>query len=130
MDKDGYLSSSTCVSAGKLEERVEDTDGNIDVTGDLAEDIGVAELKSEVVGGGHEVTNPSTGSEDTIPSVVHGFTESHWEDGSVGLLEEGESEEGDVVGLEGELDVTIHRALQVSWISDHIVFFGLKIIII
>ena len=78
---------------------IEDADGDIDVSGSLAEVLSISELETEVVGGGHDVSNPSTSSEDTIPSVVDGFTEGLWEDSGVGLLKEGETEEGNVVSL-------------------------------
>ena len=105
-------------SCRELEESVEDSDGDVDVSRSLAEILSVSELKTEVVGGSHEVTNPSTSSENTIPGVVDGFTEGFWEDSGVGLLKEGETEEGDVVSLKGELNVTVHGAREIGWVSE------------
>ena len=105
-------------SSRELEENVEDSDGDVDVSGYFAEILSVSELKTEEVGGSHEVTNPSTGSENTIPGVADGFFEGSWESSGVGLLKEGETEEGDVVSLEGELNVTVHVAREIGWISE------------
>ena len=115
---DGFGSSSVFSSLSEGKELIEDTNSEGNVLGSKAEVLSVSELKSEVVGGGHEVTNPSTGSEDTIPGVVDGLTEGLWEDSGVSLLEEGETEKGDVVDLEGELDVTVHGAFEIFKVSN------------
>jgi len=106
------LKSSDFHSLGESEELVEDTNTLGNVSGNLAEDVSVSELETEVVSSGHDESNPSTSSEDTIPSVVDGFTEGHREDSGVGFLKESETEKGDVVNLNGEVDVTVHGALE------------------
>ena len=105
--------SSWSVSC-EFDELVKESDGSGGISGVLAEHIGVSELKTEEVSGGHGISSPGTGSDETIPSVLDGFTELFWEHGGVSLLDDGNSEESNVNELSGKGDVAVHGAFKFS----------------
>ena len=76
----------------------------------MAHEVGISVLETEVVEGSDGETSPGTGTNETIPSVLDGFTESLWEDSGVCFLENGEGEESKLNKLVGHHNVTIHGA--------------------
>ena len=110
--KDALSSIKSCSLGSEFGELGEEANGLSGISGVFAEHISVSELKTEEVSGGHGVSSPGTGSDETIPSILDGFTELFWEHGGVGLLNNGEGEKGDVDELRGEGDVAVHGAFK------------------
>jgi hypothetical protein len=111
--RDALSSIKSCSLFSEFGELGEHANGLGSISGVFAEHISVSELKTEEVSGGHGVSSPGTGSDETIPSILDGFTELFWEHGGVGLLNNGEGEKGDVDELRGELDVSVHGAFEI-----------------
>jgi hypothetical protein len=104
----------------------EDSNGDGNVTEGFAHDISISELKSEEVGSGGGITSPSSSSDETVPSVLDGFTELSWEHSGVGFLDDSKGKEGSVNELSGKVDETVHGALEISGGSRHMCnwYFG------
>ena len=80
----------------------EDTNGDGDVSEDFAHDFTVTELKTEVISSGGGISSPRSSSDETIPSVLDGFTKLIWEHSGVSFLNDGKSQKGDVDELRGK----------------------------
>jgi hypothetical protein len=66
----------------ELNDEVEVVDDDVAILGEIAEEFTISEIKSDVVDGGDEITDPVGRSLDESVQEVHGFTEILWEDSS------------------------------------------------
>jgi hypothetical protein len=97
-------------ASGEVDKEGEIFDSNGSVGGVLAHVVGVSVVETEVVKGSDGESGPRSGTNETIPSVLDGFTELFTEEGCVGLLDDSESDEGELDELVGEGDVAVHGA--------------------
>lgn len=108
--RSGYERLSYSLLVGEVDEEGEVVNGHVTVAGVLAHDVGVTVLKTEVIEGGDGESSPGSGTDETVPSVLDGFTKLEWKHGGVGLLDDGEGEKGELDELVGHVDVAVHVA--------------------
>ena len=97
-------------TSGEVNEEGKPFDGHESVGGVLAHVVSVSVVETEVVKGSDGESSPGSGTNETVPSVLDGFTELLTKEGGVGLLDDSESDEGELDELVGEGDVSVHGA--------------------